>query len=131
MTFPAHRILSPQDAAAAARAVESPAEVEQFAAHSSSSPSVRAFMLTEDWRAIRERIMGDGKPPLGAPNSVEELSRMMRWAADGVYAEEPLSADARAAYLHAATEMDALARRLSRQVPAAAVAELGARRAAA
>jgi hypothetical protein len=128
MTFPSGRILSPQGAADAARAIETPSEVELFEAQSSSSPSVRAFMNTPDWHAIRARIMGDGKAPLAAPHSLADLSRMARWAADSVYAETMISAETRAAYLHMASEIDAFARRYSVQVPAVAGDELAARR---
>jgi hypothetical protein len=128
MTFPSGRILSPRAAADAARALATPSEVELFELESASSPSVRQFLETDEWRAIRDRIMGDGAPPLGQPQSIAELARMMRWAADGAYDEEPLPGRARLAYLHAATEMDALARRLDR--PAVAD-ELAARREAA
>lgn len=131
MTFPSARILSPQGAQDAARAIETPSEVELFEAQASSSPSVRAFIQTDEWRAIRKRIVGDGKAPLAAPENLEELARMMRWAADSVYAEEMLPPAARAAYLHAATEMDALARRQARQAAARERDELAARREAA
>lgn len=126
MTSPAYRILSPQAAATAARAVESPSEVMQFEGLAASSPSVREFLASAEWAAIRERIMGDGNPPLGAINSPAELARLARWTADGVYAEEPIHPEARAAYLHMAAELDALARRM-----APAGDELAARRAAA
>lgn len=131
MTFPSGRILSPQGAEAAARAIETPSEVELFETQASSSPSVRAFLQTAEWATIRERIMGDGNPPLAAPNSLTELSRMMRWAADSVYGETMLPPEARAAYLHAATEIDAYARKHGdRPVPVVAD-ELAVRREAA
>jgi hypothetical protein len=130
MTFPSGRILSPQGAQDAARAIETPSEVALFEANAASSPSVRAFIKTPEWSAIRERIVGDGKAPLDAPENIEELSRMMRWAADSVYAEALIHPQARAAYLHAAAEMDALARRLAHRASTAGD-DLAARRDAA
>jgi hypothetical protein len=128
MTSPAYQILSPQAAVTAARAVESPSEVMQFEGLASSSRSVREFLTTAEWAAIRERIMGDGNPPLGAIDGPAELARFARWTADGAYSEEPVHPEARAAYLHMAAELDALARRMA---PAPTADELAARREAA
>jgi hypothetical protein len=126
MTFPSGRILSPAAAEAAARAIQTPSEVDLFEAQRASSPSVRAFLETEEWAAIRDRIMGDGKPPLGVPKDLTALSRLLRWTADSVYSEKVLPPEVRAAYLHAAAEVDAFARRMDRPAD-----ELAAKREAA
>lgn len=110
MTRPAPRIDSARTAAATARALESPADVARFEALAPGSALIRAFMETPEWRAIRERIMGDGTPPLGRPESLFDVARLMRWSADGIFSEEPISAEARSAYLHAAREIEAFAR---------------------
>lgn len=131
MSFHARTITSRQAAEAAARALGTPSEVDLFETLSSSSPSVRAFIQTPEWAAIRERIIGDGSPPLGRPESLTELSRLMRWTADSVFSETVLSDEERAAYLHAAAEIDAFAQQADARAVPATVSELADRRPAA
>jgi Protein of unknown function (DUF2829) len=117
MVQPVVRIGSQHAALEAARALETPSEVQRFEAHGSKSAAVRAFLATPEWTEIRTRILGDGRPPLGRLTSLGDLSRLMRWAADGAFAEGRVSADARGAYLHAAQELDAFSRARSRVAP--------------
>ncbi len=124
MTFPARPITSPTAAAEAARAIKLPSEVERFEALAPTSPSVRSFISTDEWRAIRGRICGDGNPPLDAPESLEELTRYLRFVADGYFSNLP--AGARDAYLHAISEIEAFERNTAPAQPA--VDELAARR---
>lgn len=118
MVQPAVLIRSPQEAADAARSVQSPVEVQRYEAMASESPSVRAFLATEEWSQIYARIMGDGNPPLGRPKNLSDVSRILRWTADGALSPDYFpTAEERRAYLHAATEIDAFARSSRRVAP--------------
>lgn len=117
MAQPVLRISSAAAAADAARALETPSDVQHFEAMAPGSAVVRAFLGTEEWAAIRTRIMGDGQPPLGRPESLGDLARLFRWSADGAFSEEMPSPAARGAYLHAAAEIDAFARTARRVAP--------------
>lgn len=62
---------------------------------------------------------------MGRPTSLAELSRRIRWTADGYFSEEDLPEEARRAYLFCAGEIDAYdraARRAAPVSPAGAVA---------
>jgi hypothetical protein len=122
MTFPARPITSPTAAADAARAIKLPSEVERFEALAASSPSVRAFIVTDEWRAIRGRIYGDGNPPLDAPKSLADVAFYLRWVADGAFSA--LKPGAQEAYLHAIAEIEAF----ERNAGPAPIDELAARR---
>lgn len=116
MVQPAVRIGSAQAALAAARALETPSDVRRFEASAAESAAVRAFLDTSEWVAIRTRILGDGKLPLGRPESLLDLSRLFRWTADGAFSETQQDPAARAAYLHAATEIEAFDRAEARRI---------------
>lgn len=73
----------------------------------SESDAARPFLSTPEWAAIRTRIVGDGRPPLGRPESLLDLARLFRWSADGAFSEGLPTPEAAAAYLHAATELEA------------------------
>lgn len=120
MVQPTARILTEEKARAAAGMLQTPSEVRAFIGLRSESSAVRAFLHTAEWAAIRERIMGDGTPPIGRLRSPRELARFFRWTADGEFGT--VSPDARAAYLHAAEEAEALARTTARK-PLAPVAD--------
>lgn len=124
MVQPAVRILSTADAQAAARELESPREVEQFKAMAAESGSVRAFLDTPEWAAIYQRIMGDGKPPTGRPRVLADVSRYMRWTADGLMGSF-VDEKTRSAYLHCALEVDTFARSANRAAMVAAAAPAG------
>ncbi len=117
MVQPAVRILNADEAADAARALETPTEVRQFQALATESPSVREFLQTPEWAAIYERIMGDGSPPMSRPKNLGDVSRFFRWTADGYLKSGPVSEGARAAYLHCASEVDTFARSARRAAP--------------
>lgn len=117
MVQPSVRILSADDAACAARELESPSEVRQFVALAAESGSVRKFLGTPEWAAIHHRIMGDDKTPSGRPNSLADVSRFMRWTADGLMGL-PVSDEVRNAYLHCALEVDTFARIAARTAQA-------------
>jgi hypothetical protein len=116
MVQPALRIFTAEQAADAARSLETPSEVRQFVALASESSSVRAFIQAPEWAAINRRIMGDGKPPSGALESLAELARFCRWTSDGSLGERP-DPSAAAAYRHMAVEIEAFDRRMRRAVP--------------
>lgn len=122
MVQPAVRILTAEQAYAAARALETPAEVRQFEAMRAESSAVRAFLNTAEWSAISTRIMGNGQPPTGRPKSLGDVSRFLRWTAGGELGGE-VTDDSRRAYLHAALEVETFARR---QVQSAPVSPAGA-----
>jgi hypothetical protein len=117
MAQPALRIGSAQAAQDAARSLDTPSEVQHFESLASGSPAVRAFLSTPEWAEIRARIMGDGHPPLGRPRSFEDLARLFRWTADGAFSETRPTDPVRAAYLHAAREVEAYARSAQRAEP--------------
>lgn len=117
MVQPAPRIGSARAASDAACALETPSEVQRFEAMAPESAALRAYLATPEWAAIRARIMGDGRPPLGRPESLDDLARLFRWSADGAFSEEPLSSGVRAAYLHAAGEIEAFGRGARRVAP--------------
>lgn len=117
MVQPAVRIGSTRAARDAARALETPAEVRAFEKMAPDSASLRTFIETTEWRSIRARIMGDDRPPVGRPSSLSDLSRFLRWAADGSFSEQALTPDARGAYLHAAAEVEAFGRNAGRAAP--------------
>lgn len=117
MVQPAVRIGSARDAHDAARGLETPSEVQQFEAMASESAALRTYLQTPQWADIRNRIVGDGRPPLGRPRDLGDVSRFFRWSADGAFSEESLRAEVRAAYLHAAAEIDAFHRRADRSAP--------------
>ena len=121
MAQPVRRIFTAEQAVAAARALQTPSDVRAFLAMRQESSAVRAFIATEEWAAIHQRIIGDGSLPLD-PHSIPELARMARWAADGELGGD-VSPDARDAYLHMAREMELLAREMAE---AAAPARLAA-----
>jgi hypothetical protein len=115
MVQPAVRIFTADQAAAAARALETPTEVAQFLALARESSAVRAFIQTPQWAAVHSRIMGDGKLPTGAARSLSDIARLFRWTSDGSLG--PITTDPAAAYRHCAAEVEALDRRLRRAVP--------------
>lgn len=117
MAQPTLRIGSVLAANQAAAALETPSDVRAFEAMSPASEPVRAFLATPEWAAIRTRIVGDGTPPLGRPESLVDLARLFRWSADGAFSEELPSEEVRAAYLHAAAEIDAFSRGARRIAP--------------
>ncbi len=123
MFDPLRRISSAEAAAEAAHALETPSEVRRFEALGPGSALVRAFLSTDEWAAIRHRIVGDGVLPLGAPKSLEELARLFGWMADGAFAMEPPTEDSRNAYCHAAAEINAYAMRERRRADAASRVE--------
>lgn len=110
MAQPVVRILTAEQAEAAAGALRTPSAVRAFVELRKESSAVREFMRTPEWAAIHGRIIGDGTPPLD-PHSLKELARMARWAADGELGGE-VSEGARGAYLHMAHEIDLLAREM-------------------
>jgi hypothetical protein len=117
MVQPVVRIGSQRAALEAASALETPSEVRRFESLAPESAALRAFLETPEWAEIRTRIMGDGRPPMGRINSLPELGRLLRWTADGAFAEGRISPDARGAYLHAVSEIDAFSRRAHKAAP--------------
>ncbi len=115
MAQPAVRILTPEQAQKAARALQTPSEVRAFISMRSTSSSVREFMATSEWSAIHARIIGDGSLPLD-PRSLPELARMARWAADGELGGD-ISEGGRKAYLHMAEEIELLVRQSQKASP--------------
>jgi hypothetical protein len=113
MVQPAVRISTAADAARAAAALATPADVRAFKAMRMESSVVREFLQTAEWLVIEVRIMGDGAPPIGAPHSIGDVARFARWMAGGELGG-PVSPDARAAYLHMAEELDLLSRTMAR-----------------
>lgn len=82
------------------------------------SAEARAFLDTPEWAAIRHRIMGDGRPPKGRATSLADVSRLLRWKADGAYSPgHSLTEDERDAYLDAANEVDAFSQSAGRVAP--------------
>lgn len=119
MVQPTERLRSASEAADAARALESPVEVQRFeTVTAAESAVVRAFLETPEWAAIRSRIMGDGRPPMGRSKTLADVSRRLRWKADGAYSpDHSLTVDERDAYLDAANEIDAFAQSAGRVAP--------------
>lgn len=116
MVQPAVRIFTAEQADAAARGLETPDEVRGFEALRAESAAVRLFLKTPEWAAIYARIMGNGKPPTGHHETLGDVSRFLRWTAGGeMVGDVPL--DARKAYLHAALEVEKLARAAARTTP--------------
>jgi hypothetical protein len=113
MVQPAVRIATAADAARAAAALQTPAEVRAFVSLRSESSAVREFLKTAEWLTVEVRIMGDGTPPIGTPHSIGDLARFARWLAGGELGGT-ISPDARAAYLHMAEELDLLTRTMAR-----------------
>lgn len=117
MTQTPLRTGSARSAAETARTLETPSEVLQFEQTAGSTAGHLAFLTTPEWAEIRDRIMGDGHPPTGRPQSLHDVSRLFRWSADGAFSEVPVSKDTNAAYRHAAAEVDAYARNVQRAAP--------------
>lgn len=115
MAQPTVRIFSADQAAAAARALETPTDVKRFVALGKESTSVRAFLTTPEWAGIYYRVMGDGKQPGRAAKTLGDVIRLLRWTSDGSLG--PITSDPAAAYRHAAMEVEALEKRQRRDVP--------------
>lgn len=116
MVQPARRIITDESAADAALALETPSEVRRFVALAEESRAVREYLGTDQWDAIWKRIMGDGRAPTGRPNSIADMARFFRWAADGAISSTPVSDERRRAFLHCATELDAFASRFDQML---------------
>lgn len=61
--------------------------------------------------------MGDGRPPLDRPESLEDLVRLFLWSADGAFSETLPTDGERRVYLHVAAEIEAFARTAARVAP--------------